>query len=72
LAVWQTSRATITWYDPPNIQGTTTKSLLNDVDLVITSPTGQKYFPNGRTFKDSNNNVEKIVIASAATGKWKV
>jgi hypothetical protein len=31
-------RATITWYDAPNVEGTTTKALINNIDLSLTSP----------------------------------
>jgi hypothetical protein len=33
---------TIAWYDPPNVQGTTTKALINDLNLLVTSPSGDQ------------------------------
>jgi hypothetical protein len=30
------------WYDAPAIGGSTTRALVHDLDLVITSPAGKK------------------------------
>jgi hypothetical protein len=65
-------KVTVTWYDPPNVDGTTSKALLNDLDLKIVSPYGDVYYPNGKNVKDSLNNNEKIVINNPKKGAYKV
>ncbi len=36
-------RVTLAWYDPANVDGTTKKALLHDLDLKITSPYNEVY-----------------------------
>jgi hypothetical protein len=36
------ARATISWYDPPAVQGSTSKALINDLNLYAVSPSNQK------------------------------
>ena len=35
-------RVTLAWYDPPSVMGTTSKALIHNLDLVVTSPNGKK------------------------------
>jgi len=35
-------RATLAWYDPPNVEGTTSKALLNDINLVLVAPNNKQ------------------------------
>lgn len=63
---------TIGWYDPPNVQGTTSKALLNDLDLTLRSPSGQTYYPNNRPSVDVVNTLERVRVQSPATGTWTV
>ena len=47
--------------------------LVNNLNLVLTSPAGRHYAGNGATLNaDTANNVEKVRIARAAAGIWKV
>jgi len=36
-------RVTVTWYDPPSVGGSTVRALLQNLDLLVTSPSGVKY-----------------------------
>lgn len=36
-------RATLVWYDPPAVGGSTNKALMHDLDLIVTSPSGNRY-----------------------------
>uniref|UniRef100_A0A7S2LEY7 subtilisin n=2 Tax=Leptocylindrus danicus TaxID=163516 RepID=A0A7S2LEY7_9STRA len=51
--------ATLVWVDPPASSGCL-KCLLNDLDLTITSESGETYFANGMNSPDGTNNVERI------------
>ncbi len=35
-------KVTIAWYDFPNVDGTSTAALINDLDLLVTSPAGTR------------------------------
>ncbi len=65
-------RITISWYDPPNVEGITTKALLQNVDLSAVSPSGVRYWGNGGSSADSINNNEQIYIAKPEAGEWRV
>ena len=69
----QPLRVTITWYDPPN-SGTPSKALLSNLDLLLTSPSGAKYYGNrGKASrKDSKNNVEQITVLTPIQGMWMI
>ncbi len=43
-----------------------TKQLVNDLDLLVTSPSGTTYYPNSRTSADRINNVEGVRIPSGS------
>jgi len=63
-------RATLTWYDPPASASTTSKALINDLDLILTSPSNQIYYSNQLSNYDRKNNVEQVIINSPVTGIW--
>jgi len=33
----------VSWYDPPSVDGSSVRALLQNLDLVVTSPSGVKY-----------------------------
>jgi hypothetical protein len=72
-------KLTVVWSDYQSTE-TATANLVNDLDLVVTSPSGTVY--RGNVFSggwsatggtaDRKNNVESVYIQSAATGNWTV
>jgi len=70
-------RITLAWADPP-ASPAAGRMLVNDLDLVALSPSGQAVLGNaflqlnGANRKDDVNNVEKIVIANPAAGVWRI
>jgi serine protease AprX len=72
-------RLTLAWTDAPAMSGTT-RSLVNDLDLDVTSPDGTHYYGNHGLFTDiwskpdGNpdilNNVEQVLIKSPQPGEW--
>ncbi len=68
-------RLTLAWSDYPS-QVFTGKQLVNDIDLILESPSGAIYFGNDLSApyndqKDSTNNVEGISIRDPEVGWWK-
>lgn len=67
-------KATLVWTDFPS-SASQTINLINDLDLIVTAPDGQNYHgnqfgaPYNRNF-DRKNNVEMVVIASPAAGRY--
>jgi hypothetical protein len=64
-------RATLVWHDPPS-QTSNSKSLLNDLDILVTSSDGVEIYPNGGTQRDSTNNVESISFKSEKDKEYTV
>ena len=76
-------KITIVWNDPPAIERAST-ALINDLDLSVVAPNGNKFlpwvlssFPNADSLKklavrrrDALNNVEQITIENPETGKY--
>ena len=66
---------TLVWTDPYAAAGAGTK-LVNDLDLIVSSPTAVSYYPNGvdRTVgaADTLNNVEQTRITSPTPGNWTI
>eukprot|EP00961_Rhodomonas_salina_P142927 1923976-Rhodomonas_salina.1 len=73
---------TLTWTDPAAVENTI-RTLVNDLDLVVVSATGEFWYGNGimwtdevntagRPVRDSRNNVEKVTIAVPAIGKYSI
>mmetsp|Transcript_24134 Transcript_24134/g.40995 ORF Transcript_24134/g.40995 Transcript_24134/m.40995 type:complete len:1132 (-) Transcript_24134:1892-5287(-) len=63
-------RATIVWIDPVNVMWSS-KNLLNDLDLIVTSPSGVIYYGNNIT-ADEFNPVERVYVESAEAGDWTI
>lgn len=67
-------KATVSWYDAPNQDGISTQALLNDLDLLLVSPSQQQYYGNGANTGnsgfDSINNNEQVYVNSPDTGDW--
>ncbi|MEZ4869434.1 MAG: Ig-like domain-containing protein [Caldilineaceae bacterium] len=72
-------KVSLVWSDYPSTAAAAA-NLVNDLDLVVTSPTGTVY--HGNVFSggwsqtggsaDRVNNVENVYVQSAATGTWTV
>jgi hypothetical protein len=58
-------KATLVWSDPAAAVGAT-KTLINDLDIKVTDPSGKVFFPNGRAAKDNINTVEQVVIPASS------
>ena len=78
----QPLRVTLVWSDAP-AAATDTTPLVNDLDLVLTSPDGTQTFigndfaagvtpANSGAAPDNVNNVEMIVINNPAIGNWTI
>lgn len=61
---------TIAWSDPPNVMWAA-KNLLNNLDLIVTSPLGNTSYGNN-IYGDDFNPVEKVVIASPYVGVYSI
>lgn len=48
------------------------RTLVNDLDLTVIDPSGRTLFPNGRSDKDSTNNMEQIDVLTASAGTYQV
>ena len=70
-------RATLSWFDPPNPEFSA-RVVLHDLDLVLTSPSGEMYIGNYKgsatsdslSFRDESNNNEQISVSAAEIGVW--
>jgi M6 family metalloprotease-like protein len=78
----QPLRITLVWSDPPGSAGTATP-VVNDLNLVVTSPDGTQTFigndfaagvsaANTGNAADALNNVEMVVVNNPAPGNWTV
>jgi subtilisin family serine protease len=61
----------LTWVDYPATLGAS-KTLVNNLDLLVLDPDGVRYYPNNQTTADTLNTVETIRIASAKAGVWQI
>lgn len=76
-------KITLVWTDPP-AQTSTGKALVNDLNLIVTSPGGSEIYrgntnfvdgfsnPSANPAADDLNNVERVIIANPAAGAWRV
>lgn len=62
---------TLAWQDYPGTSGAS-KTLVNDLDLTVTSPSGTVYYPNNYGTLDHTNNVEFIEFTAPETGSYTV
>ncbi|MFU8829054.1 MAG: S8 family serine peptidase [Phycisphaerales bacterium] len=76
----QNFKATIAWDDFPAIPNVSS-TLVNDLDLVVTDPSGVRHFPwtldpsapdnpAVRTQEDNVNNIEQVFVENAMPGTW--
>jgi hypothetical protein len=66
-----TYRITLAWQDYPGAPAAA-KTLVNDLDLIVTAPSGTRYYPNNLGTDDHVNNIESVEFAAAETGTWTV
>lgn len=75
-------RVTLAWDDVPGTPNVD-PALVNDLDLVVTSPSGVRHFPwtldpldpsaaATRDRGDHVNNIEQVLVASPEPGAWRV
>ena len=72
-------KITLVWTDPPGSIGSD-RALVNDLDLVVSSPTGRTYlgnvFERGASVEgglpDRVDNVETVVLPAPEPGRWLV
>ena len=66
-------KVTLTWNDPP-AQGSSEKSLINNLDLLVTSPDGSKHMGNGFIYEvpDNINNTEQVYIEKPQKGVYTI
>jgi subtilisin family serine protease len=69
-------KVTVAWTDYPGSAGYY-PNLVNDLDLVITSPSGKVYYGNSLAGQaggqpDRTNNVERVIIATPEVGRYQI
>ena len=75
-------RITLAWDDSPATP-LALNALVNDLDLVVTDPSGNRWFswtidpsdpgaPATRSGEDRRNNMEQVSVDAPATGAWRV
>ncbi|MBU1695378.1 MAG: S8 family serine peptidase, partial [Verrucomicrobia bacterium] len=64
-----TARFTLGWTDYPGTAGSG-KKLVNDLDLLVLSPSGTNFFPNGRASTDRTNNIEGVDFRPPVSGVY--
>ena len=62
---------TLAWQDYPG-SSSAAKTLVNDLDLTVTSPSGTVYYPNNYGTLDHANNVEFIEFTAPEAGAYAV
>ena len=66
-------KATLTWADYPTRPAAAYHfELVNDLDLLIESPSGASFWGNGIEGGDRTNNVEKIVVENPEPGTYRI
>ena len=63
--------ATLVWTDPP-ASLLSSHQLVNDLDLMLVSPSGVTRWPNGLYGADRTNNVEQVDLSNCETGCWTI
>jgi len=67
-------KATLAWTDPPAVPGSRF-TLVNDLDLEVIAPGGEKYYGNDfshQGMRDGRNNVEQVYIPDPEPGVYKI
>ena len=54
-------RATLSWFDRP-ASTSSSRSLVNDLDIVVTGDDNSVHYPNGGSGRDNLNNVESVAF----------
>jgi len=81
-----TLKITLVWSDPPALLFAAGKTLINNLDLVVTSPDGSAVFIGGNSgfvdgfsqpmpdapAADELNNVEMVIVKEPAAGCWTI
>ena len=78
----QRLKVTLAWDDPPAIENAN-PALINDLDLVVTDPSGARHYPwtldpsnpttaAVRTKEDRVNNLEQVIVDAGPAGAWTV
>ncbi len=62
---------TLVWTDYP-ASTSSSKQLVNDLDLTVVAPDGTTYYPNHLNEPDRTNNVETIDIANPQSGNYTI
>jgi hypothetical protein len=74
-------KITLVWTDPP-AEGSAGKALVNDLNLVVTSPGGREIYRGNANFvkgfsqpqttpvADDPNNVEMVIVKDPEPGAW--
>lgn len=62
---------TLAWTDYA-ASTSSSKALVNDLDLTVTGPSGTVYYGNGVSGGDRTNNIETVDLSSPATGSYTV
>ncbi len=74
----QELRIALVWTDPPGTPQSVTSTapqLINDLDLVVTDPSGNALLGNERLHpgqRETRNNAEVVRVAAPAAGRWRV
>ena len=73
MVIILTDRVTIAWYDGPSVSGTSTRTLINDLDLTVSySPHQKVFYGNGGSSPDRGNTNERVYVAEPEMGLWTV
>jgi serine protease AprX len=64
-------KVTLAYTDAPAVAAAA-KTLVNDLDLTVTDPSGRVFYPNGKSGKDNVNNMEQIDILAPVAGAYKI
>jgi serine protease AprX len=64
-------KVTMAYTDAP-ASANAARTLVNDLDLTVIGPDGTVHYPNGRSSKDSVNNMEQIDILRPVAGSYQV
>lgn len=67
----QPLHVTLAYTDAPGV-ASAQRTLVNDLDLTVTDPSGKTIFPNGRAEKDSINNMEQVDVFNPVAGTYTV
>lgn len=76
-------KVTLVWDDPGVVGGGTGSVLVNDLDLIVTDPSGRQWFPwtlnpadpaapAVRVSADHLNNVEQVHVDNPMPGQWSI